>query len=131
MAREVTTTGSKKIKTLKKQFNEHFPYLRLKILSSDMAEKARKGETIYGLDIEKTLSEVREKTGSGKISFTGRKNVKTIEKEFEKIFGLYAQICYTESDGKRYYTSGSDDSKTLTVLNREKEAAGCKKDIWD
>lgn len=131
MAREVTTTGSKKIKTLKKQFNEHFPYLRLKILSSDMAEKARKGKTIYGLDIEKTLSEVREKTGSGKISFTGRKNVKTIEKEFEKIFGLYAQICYTESDGKRYYTSGSDDSKTLTVLNREKEAAGCKKDIWD
>ena len=131
MAREVTTTGSKKIKTIYKQFNEHFPYLRLKILSSDMAEKARKGETIYGLDIEKTLSEVREKTGSGKISFTGRKNVKTIEKEFEKIFGLYAQICYTESDGKRYYTSGSDDSKTLTVLNREKEAAGCKKDIWD
>ena len=131
MAREVTTTGSKKIKTIYKQFNEHFPYLRLKILSSDMAEKARKRETIYGLDIEKTLSEVREKTGSGKISFTGRKNVKTIEKEFEKIFGLYAQICYTESDGKRYYTSGSDDSKTLTVLNREKEAAGCKKDIWD
>ena len=131
MSREVTTTGSKKIKTLMKQFNEHFPYLRLKLISSKMAAKAAKGETIYGLDYEKTLSEVREKKGSGKISFTGRKNVKTIEREFNEIFGLYAQICYTVSNGKRHYTSGSDDSKTLTVLNREKEAAGCIKGVWN
>jgi len=46
MAREVTTTGSKKLKTLMKQFNEHFPYLRLNIHSSSMAKKADKGETI-------------------------------------------------------------------------------------
>ena len=131
MAREVSTTGSKKLKTLMKQFNEHFPYIRIKLLSSNMAAKAERGETIYGLDIEKTLSEVREKTGSGKISFTGRKNVKTIEKEFDEIFGLYVQICYTKSTGSSHYTRGSDDSKTLTVLNREKEAAGCKKDIWN
>lgn len=130
MAREVTTTGSKKLKTLMKEFNDNFPYLRIKIISSEMAKKAERGETIYGLDIEKTLSEVREKTGSGKISFTGRKNVKTIENEFKEIFGLSTQICYTESNGSRHYTSGSEDSKTLTVLNREKEAAGCKKNEW-
>ena len=131
MAREVTTTGSKKIKTLKKQFNENFPYLKINILSSTMAAKAGRGETIYALDIEKTLSEVREKTGSGKISFTGRKNVKTIEKEFDEIFGLYVQIGYTSPEGKWYYTNGSSDTKTLTVLNREKEASGCKKDVWN
>jgi|TARA_B100001094_G_scaffold234835_1_gene229869 hypothetical protein len=130
MAREVTTTGSKKLKTLMKQFNEHFQCLRINIHSSDMAKKAEKGETIYRLDIEKTLSEVREKKGSGKISLTGRKNVKTIEKEFDKIFGLYVQICWTASDGSRYYTTGSDDSKTLTVLNREKEAEGSQKGVW-
>ena len=58
MAREVTTTGSKKLKTLKKEFNQHFPYLRLNIHSSSMALKAKKGETIYNLDIEKTLTEM-------------------------------------------------------------------------
>lgn len=131
MEREVTTTGFKKLETLMKQFNEHFPFKRIKLLSSNMAAKAEKGETIYGLDIEKTLSQVREKTGSGKMSFTGRKNVKTNEREFDELFGLYLQICFTESDGKRYYTKSSGDSKTLTVLNREKEAAGCKKDIWN
>ena len=94
MAREVTTTGSKKLKTLMKQFNEHFPYLRLNIHSSSMAEKAKKGEDIYRLDMEKTLSEVREKKGAGKISLTGRKKVKTVEKEFDEIFGLYVQIFF-------------------------------------
>ena len=130
MAREVTTTGSKKLKTLQKEFNDHFPYLRLNLHSSKDATKAKKGERISSLDIEKTLSEVREKQGSGKISFTGRKNIGTIEKEFDEIFGLYAQVCYTSSDDKRYYTTGSDDKKSLSQLNREKEASGCKKGIW-
>ncbi|GAA4074761.1 hypothetical protein GCM10022389_20450 [Flavobacterium cheonanense] len=131
MAREVTTTGSKKLKTLKKEFNEHFPYLRINIHSSEMALKAKKVETISHLDIEKTLTEVREKTGSGSISFSGRKKVKTIENEFNEIFGLYVQICYTSSKGERFYTTGSDDEKTLTELNRDKEAADCKKDMWN
>jgi hypothetical protein len=131
MAREVTTTGSKKLKTLKKEFNEHFPYLSIHIHSSEMADKALKGQTIYSLDKEKTLTEVREKTGSGSISFSGRKKVKTIEQEFNEIFGLYVQICSTDSKGKRFYTTGSSDEKTLTELNREEEAAGCKKDLWD
>lgn len=130
MAREVSTNGRKKVSTLMKQFNANFPYLRLNIHSSEMAEKAKRGETIYGVDIEQTLSQVRERKGSGEISFTGSKNVKTIEREFDRIFGLYVQICYTSKDGERYYTSGSDDSKSLTELNREKAAAGCQRDEW-
>ena len=113
-----------------KQFNENFPCLRINIHSSEMAKKAENGETIYRLDIEKTLSDVREKKGSGKISLSGRKNVKTIEKEFDEIFGLYVQICWTSSDGSKYYTTGSDDSKSLTALNREKKAEGAKKNVW-
>ena len=128
MAREVTTTGSKKIKTLYKEFNDNFPYLRLWLISKSVHENALlKGLSIPGIDKNKTLSEVREIQGAGKISFSGRKKVETIEKEFMKIFGLYVQIIYTSSEGKLYYTSKSDDKKTLTVLNREKEAAGCEK----
>ena len=84
MTREVTTTGSKKIKTLYKEFNEHFPYLRLKLLSSTEFKKSKEGKTVYGLDIEKTLSEVREKTGAGKISFSGRKKIETVKKNLKK-----------------------------------------------
>ena len=56
MAREVTTTGSKKLKTLMKEFNKHFPYLSLHLHSSSMAKNALKGEGTGRLDIEKTLS---------------------------------------------------------------------------
>lgn len=131
MAREVSTNGRKKISTLMKEFNANFPYLRINIHSSEMAEKAKKSETIYRLDIDKTLSEVREKKGSGEISFTGSKNVGTIEREFDTIFGLYVQICYTTNKGERFYTNKSEDKKSLSELNREKESEGCQKDQWD
>lgn len=114
-----------------KQFNDHFPHLRINIDSSDMALKAKRGETIRRLDIDKTVSDVREKIGSGEISLTGRKNVSTVEREFDEIFGLYAQICNSTKEGKRDYTSGSDDKKSLTQLNREKGAEGCQRGEWN
>ena len=99
-----------------------------------MAKKAEKGESISELDIEKTLSEVREKKGSGKISLTGRKKVKTVEREFKQIFGQYSQICFRNSKMPNgtsyYYSSNKSDNLTLTELNREKEAEGCQKGKW-
>ena len=131
MARIISTTGSKKVSTLQKEFNAKFPYIRLKIYSPEAKALVAKGKTITGVDSNKTLSEVRSKKGGGKISFSGSRNVRRIESEFATIFGLYSQICYTEKDGSRYYTTGADDTKSLTVLNREKEAAGCQKDKWN
>lgn len=130
MPREITTTGSKKVATLQKEFNNKYPYLRLRICPFTEKAKVAKGESISGVDTTKTLSEVRTKKGTGEISFTGSRLVGNIEKEFENIFGLYAQICFTEIDGKRYYTSGSDDKKSLAAINREKASAGCKKGEW-
>jgi hypothetical protein len=132
MAREITTTGSKKVATLQKEFNAHFPYLRLKICPIEAKELVKKGESISGVDNSKTLSEVRTKKGTGQVSLTGSKSIKRLEKEFDEIFGLFVQICYTEKDGKRYYTSSDDgDGMSLTALNRDKEAKGCQKGVWE
>ena len=125
MARIISTNGRKNVSTLMKEFNENFPYLLMHIGSMDSKK------TFHRCDMSKTLSEVRTKKGSGEISFSGRKKVSTIEREFSKVFGLTAQIMYYSSEGKRFYTSGSDDGKTLTALNREKSAVGCKKDKWN
>ena len=124
MAREVSTNGRKKVETLMKEFNANFPFLNMTIGSMNPDNK------FQSCDRSRTLSQVRTKKGSGEISFSGRKNVGTIESEFERIFGLTVQICYTAKDGKGYYTPGSADKKSLTELNREKEADGCKKDVW-
>lgn len=129
-ATELSVTGNKKIGTLMKEFNKKFPYLRLKICYSYARQAVAKGESISGIDPDKTLASVRRADSGGDISISGNKKIKSLEKEFDTVFGLYAQVCYTESDGHRYYTSGSNDEKTLASFNAECEKNKCKKGEW-
>ena len=126
----ISVSGNKKIGTLRKEFNQQFPYLRLGIYYSYMRETVAKGGTITNIDNDKTLASVRRGDTSGTISISGNKKIKSLEKEFDTEFGLYAQVCYTTKEGKRYYTSGSDDEKTLSSFNAECEKRGCKKGEW-
>ena len=120
---EISVSGNKKIDTLRKEFNKQFPYLRLGLYYSYMRNESTKTP----LSGDKTLASVRRADSGGDISIAGNKKIKTLEKEFDTVFGLYAQVCYTTGEGKRYYTSGSDDDKTLAAFNAECEKDGCKK----
>ena len=119
----LSVSGNKKIDTLRKEFNEIFPYLRLGLYYSYMRNEKSKTP----LDGNKTLASVRRADSGGDISISGNKKIKTLENEFDTVFGLYAQVCFTEADGHRYYTSGSNDEKTLAAFNAECEKNGCKK----
>ena len=126
---EISVNGNKKIGTLQKEFNKKFPYLRLGIYYSYARRQVAKGETITQIDGDKTLASVRRADTGGDISISGNKKIKSLEKEFDTVFGLYAQVCYTTAEGKRYYTSGSTDDMTLSAFNAECEKNGCKKGI--
>ena len=127
---EISVTGNKKIDTLCKEFNKKFPYLRLGIFYSYARQQVAKGEAIQPIDGSKTLASVRRADSGGDISISGNKKIKSLEKEFDTVFGLYCQVCYTEGAGHRYYTSGSNDEKTLSAFNAECEKNGCKKNEW-
>jgi len=127
---EISVNGNKKVGTLMKEFNKQFPYLRLKICYSYARQAVAKGESISGIDVDKTLASVRRADSGGDISISGNKKIKTLEKEFDTVFGLYVQVCYTAKDGHRYYTSGSADEMTLAAFNKKCEADGCKKGEW-
>lgn len=127
---EISVTGNKKIDTLRKEFNKAFPYLRLGLYYSYARQQVAKGESITPIDGSKTLASVRRADSGGDISISGNKKIKTLEKEFDTVFGLYSQVCYTEGDNHRYYTSGSADEKTLASFNAECEKNGCKKGAW-
>ena len=127
---EISVTGNKKIGTLMKEFNKQFPYLRLGIYYSYARQQVAKGESITHIDVDKTLASVRRADSGGDISISGNKKIKTLEKEFDTVFGLYAQVCYTDSDGHRYYTSGAVDEMTLSAFNKRCETNGCVKDQW-
>ncbi|MCQ2235175.1 MAG: hypothetical protein MJZ24_10615 [Paludibacteraceae bacterium] len=130
MATEISVSGNKKVSTLMKEFNEKFPYIRLGIFPISAKKTVASGGTIHGVDPDQTIAKVRSKVAPGDITITGSKLVSTIEKEFETIFGLYAQVCYTTAEGKRYYTSGSSDKMTLSAFNKQCEAEKCKKGEW-
>lgn len=125
----LSVTGNKKIETLQKEFNKKFPYLRLGIYYSYARQQVKKGETITQIPGDKTLASVRRADSGGTVSISGNKKIKSIEAEMDKTFGLYCQICYTSKEGNRYYTSGSDDEKTLSSFNAECEKNGCKKGV--
>lgn len=127
---EITVSGNKKIGTLQKEFNKKFPYLRLGIYYSYARDQVKKGETIHQISGDKTLAQVRRADGGGSISISGNKRIGTLEKEFDTVFGLYCQVCYTDSTGHRYYTSGSSDTYTLSAFNKKVEAEGGKKGEW-
>ena len=129
-ATEISVTGNKKIDTLCKEFNKKFPYLRLGIFYSYAREQVAKGESITRIDGDRTLASVRRADSGGDISISGNKKIKSLEKEFDTVFGLYCQICYTTREGRRIYTTGSADDKTLASFNAECEANGCKMGVW-
>lgn len=104
--------------------------MRLGIFYSYARQQVAKGESITQIDGDKTLASVRRADSGGGISISGNKRIGSLEKEFDTVFGLYCQICYTDADGRRYYTSGCDDTKTLFAFNKECENAGCKKGVF-
>ena len=129
---EMSVTGNKKVGTLRKEFNKKFPYLNLYVCYSYGRDMVKKGESLSArIPDDKTLASVRRADSGGDISISGNKKIKSLEKEFDTVFGLYCQICYTSSDGSRYYTSGSNDDKTLASFNAECEKNGCKKGVWE
>ena len=128
-ATEISVSGNKKIGTLQKEFNKKFPYIRLGLYYSYARQQVAKGESITQIDADKTLASVRRADSGGDISISGNKKIKSLEKEFDTVFGLYAQVCYTNAEGSRYYTSGSKDDMTLAAFNAECEKDGCKKGV--
>lgn len=126
----ISVTGNKKIETLKKEFNKKFPYLSITIAYSYAREAVAKGKSIRDVPMDKTIAQVRRADSGGTISIAGNKKIKSLEKEFDTVFGLYCQVCYTAANGKGYYTSGSNDEYTLSQFNEICEKNGCKKGAW-
>ncbi len=126
MARELSMNGNTKLKTIMEEFNDRFPYLRLSIYASNQRNASVKSP----LDFEKTIAEVREKKSSDPAIIRGGQKVKNLEKMMDDIFGLYCQVAYKDSDGKPFYTSGTQDELTLRELNELGEKSNWKKGEW-
>ena len=127
MARELSMNGNTKLKSIMQEFNDRFPHLILFLHASSEREKSTK----MILDVDKTISEVREKKSSDDAIIRGGQKVKNLEKMMDEIFGLYSQVGYRDNTGKAFYTSTEKaDNMTLRELNEFGESQGWKKGEW-
>lgn len=124
---EIKITGKKVLRTIRKEFQDQFPYLGLSFQTPDQWNKAREqGGTITALDDGSRLSDVRTvppPKDEKELSIHGRTLVKNLEDNFLKIYGLYVQVTYQKGDSV-YYTGGDMDAMSLTQLNKNLEEDG-------
>lgn len=127
---DITISGKKALKTINKEFQEQFPYLRLVFFTKEEWDKAQAGAaTVQGIDPSERLANVRvtkPAVNEKDMSIHGRTLVKNLENNFFKLYGICVQVCYN-LNGKHYYTSGSDDDMSLTQFNAKLEQAGAEK----
>ena len=117
MATTISTNGRKKISTLKKEFKEKFPYLELKVYKLEDRGNFELGKSVGLVNNDLTLLEVRTKKGNGEISFSGNKNVGTIETEFFDKLGMYVEIGFRYNERESSGSSGARDKLTLSEFN--------------
>ena len=127
---EITITGKKALRTIRKEFQEQFPYLGLSFLTPEEWNKARSNTpSVHPLPDDKRLSEVRTvppPRDEKEFSIHGRTLVKNLEDNFLNKFGLYVLVTY-QKGGTVYYTSGDNDKLSLTQLNKKLEEQGYTK----
>ena len=127
---EIKITGKKVLRTIRREFQEQFPYLGLSFQTPEQWTKAREeGGTVTVLDDGKKLAEVRTvppPRDEKEISIHGRTLVKNLEDNFLKTYGLHVQVT-CQKGNTVYYTSGDMDAMSLTQLNLKLEGEGYKK----
>ncbi len=129
MARELKIDGRMKIETVQKEFNTIYSFLRLGIYAHEEKAKSAAGQPITQLPATTSIAEARTVKNPGDVSVHWLKKVSKLEAEFEEVYGLYVQVCFTTSDGKRGYTSGKLDDLSLSDLNKFGESNGWQKNI--
>lgn len=127
---EISVTGNKKIETLKKEFNKKYPYLSIRICYP-YAKKVFDSQGIcYEVPDEKTIADARWGDSKGDVSIAGNKKIKTLEKEFEDMLGLFFKVCYQETKDCSYPVYGKSVEYTLAAYNALCEKRGCLKGYW-
>jgi len=127
---EIKISGKKVMRTIRREFQEQFPYLGLSFMTPEQWNKAQeKGGTVTVLPDDTKLAEVRTvppPKDEKEISIHGRTLVKNLEENFLKTYGLHLQVTFAKGDSV-YYTSGETNEMSLTQLNKKLETEGYKK----
>lgn len=112
MATKISTTGSKLVKTLYRQFNEKFESLEIELF------KVTDDRNLQPLNPDDSLSSVRESKGDGDISIHGRKLAINVIEEIRNDVGLVCKMFWTDKEtGKKHLIQDDLLYMSISQLN--------------
>jgi len=84
-------SDNKKLKDIKKEFNEHFPHLKIEFFSEEHHQgEGNPRKAMY--DDNLLLKDIRTKHNEGELSIDGHQKTSTFEESFHDHFGVNVQV---------------------------------------
>ncbi len=109
----IEINDARKVCDVQREFCSRFPFLKLEFFHEAHQRERSSLKEPYGPDI--LLGVIRKKHLHGMITINPGSKVKSVEKEFEKRFGLNVQIY--RRHGERWIETGGSDILALQELN--------------
>lgn len=104
------------LKSIKSEFNKHFPHLKIEFFSvKHVEDEASPRTAIY--DDNLLLSDIRKNHVEGELSIDGHQKTATFEQNFSETFGVNVQV-YRKS-GSLWLQTITTDSWTLAEQERK------------
>lgn len=108
--------GKQTVMGLQKEFNRHFPFLKIEFIRDRMSKSSRQQKPVRVPPAE-LICEVVNKKIAGKIAFNADTTVHDLENTFLADYGLYVQVF--RKSGNIWLVTTSTDDWTLEQQNEE------------
>ncbi len=112
----ITIRDDQTLKSIKSEFNQHFPHLKIEFFSiKHVEDEASPRTAVY--DDSLYLKNIRTNHQEGEMSVDGHLKTSTFEQNFQKTFGVNVQV-YRRS-GSLWLQTITTDSWTLAEQERK------------
>ena len=113
---KIVISDEKQIRTIQKEFNDEFPYLKIEFFSKPHTSAGESGKK-YIKNHSETLANCRNIHESGNITITENMTVDNLEQVFQDVYGLSVQVF--RKSGSTWLQTTVTDNWTLKKQNDE------------
>jgi hypothetical protein len=112
---DILLNDSQTLAEIQTSFASHFPFLKLEFFTFKNSDKKVFSKANLVKDTSITLGMIRSKHYDGKILFDGKMTADSLEKHFDKYFGMDVQVF--RKAGSVWLRTIDTDNRTLNELN--------------
>lgn len=116
---EILIDDNTLISDIQKEFNSHFPFLKLEFFEFDINGKSVNSKDHLITDTKQPINKIRHIHLAGRISMNGHQKVSTFEQHFRENFGVNVQVF--RKSGNAWLQTITTDSWTLAEQNAKGE----------